>query len=713
MRKSVFALFALASAFEASACGPEFPQNLLDDRAATLADLPQRGFAREAASLLPAPDRPFKANERADWIYTEAVTREQVERTWLGEGAAVAALARGRADAVSAYATATGLPEEARRYLAGAAAYERGAVGEALERFAAVLELPVEERRRYGPWALHMQGRLLATREPDRARAAFVQLRETVAAGAEDPLGLALDSYGAQARLLLDAGDVTGATRLYAQQAAQGSKFGWTSLLRVARRLVSDETALAAAARDPLLRQLVAIHLATRSDFFEDEGEVPELPDAALRFVDALEREKLDRVEGAGRLAVLAYRSGRYELAARFAAMGEDGLAAWVRAKLALRVGDFDAATRAYAQAAREFPRDEPDPDGGVDTRRAGVDYCRVRGESGTLALARGEYVAALAHFLAANDWEDAAFVAERVLTVDELVAYVAQEAAHPSREEAARVSADLAPPLRTLLARRLLRSERWDEALGHFDDAALRVKAQEYVDARRAALRGGRIERAQAWQQAAAIARVDGLELLGYEFAPDLVAWEGGYPNPYSFGYAAIGREVPSGSPAPHPPALAIAAGPGEGERARVAASEAHPDRRYHYRFVAADFAARAAELVPQRSQAYAALLCEAAGYVINDDGALATGYWLRYVAHGAYLPWTGNFGHDCEVPDFPAAAQRLRAERIAALKRYARKALPYAAAPVALALVLGVLGWRRRASRKTNAAIASTPGA
>lgn len=711
MRKSVFALFALASAFEASACGPEFPQNLLDDRAATLADLPQRGFAREAASLLPAPDRPFTANERADWIYTEAVTREQVERTWLGGAAEVAALARGRADAASAYAAATGLPEEARRYLAGAAAYERGAIGEALERFATVLELPVEERRHYGPWALHMQGRLLAAREPDRARAAFVQLRETVAAGAEDPLGLALDSYGAQARLLLDAGDVTGATRLYAQQAAQGSKFGWTSLLRVARRLVSDETALAAAARDPLLRQLVAVHLATRSDFFEGEDEAPELPDAALRFVDALEREKLDRVEGAGRLAALAYRSGRYELAARFVAMGEDGLAAWVRAKLALRAGDLDAATRAYAQAAREFPRDEPDPDGErVDTRRPGVDYCRVRGESGTLALARGEYVAALAHFLAANDWEDAAFVAERVLTVDELVAYVAQEAAHPSREEAARIGADLTPPLRALLARRLLRSERWDEALGHFDDATLRFKAQEYVDARRAALRGGRIERAQAWQQAAAIARVDGLELLGYEFAPDLAVWEGAYPNPYSFGYAAAGREVSSGSPVAHPPVLAIAAGPGDGERARVAASEARPDRRFHYRFVAADFAARAAELVPQRSQAYAALLCEAAGYVINDDGGLATGYWLRYVAHGAYLPWTGNFGHACEVPDFPAAAQRLRAERIAAVKRYVRKALPFAAAPVALVLVLGVLGWRRRVSRKANLAMVST---
>lgn len=697
MRRNFVALLALASAFEAAACGPEFPQSLLDDRAATLADLPRPGFAGEAANLLPAPARPFTANERADWIYAAAVTREQAERAWLGDAADVAALARGRADAASAYAAAAGLPEEARRYLAGAAAYAQGANDEALARFAGVLELPAGERRRYGPWALHMQGRLLAPRAPERAAAAFGQLRETVAAGAEDPLGLALDSYGAQARLRLDAGDLPGAARLYAQQAAQGSRFGWTSLLYVARRIVADEGELAAAVRDPLLRQLVAIHLATRGDFDANDAEGPALPDAALQFVDALDGAGLDRVEGAGRLAALAYRSGRYELAGRFAASGDDGLAAWVRAKLALRAGDAEAATRAYAQAARAFPREEPDPDGEQPgTRRPGADYCRVHGESGTLALERGEYVAALAHFLAAGDWEDAAFVAERVLTVDELVAYVAQEAMPPAAAGATRVGGDLVSSLRALLARRLLRAERWDESIGYFDDASLRAKAQDYVGARRAATRGGRIQRARAWHWAATLARVDGFELLGYEFAPDLVAWGGAYPNPYSFGYAASRRET---SPA-------FAAGPGEAERARVEASGAQPDRRYHYRYVAAGFAARAAELVPARSQAYAALLCQAAEYVINDDAALATAYWRRYVEHGAYLPWTGNFGHECEVPDFPGAARRLRAERIAALKHHAKKALPYAGATVALALVLGALGWRRRAARRANAA-------
>lgn len=687
------ALSALAMTCTASAwaCGPDFPMNLLDDRADTLTRLPSHGFAREAMSLLPAPATRFKANERAEWIYTDAVTRDDAERGWLGDGFDKAARARAQTDPQVAYDVANGLPEEARRYLAAAVAYEQGLTDEALDRFASVLELPAEQRRHYGPWALYMQGRMQADEAPMRAVEAFAGVRAAVAAGADDPLGLALDSYGEQARLLLVIREDAAAARLYAEQAAQGSQFGRASLLRVARDLVADDARLDAAARDPLLRQLVVAYLITR-DGPDDYGDDPAPPDgAAERFADALARQDIGAVEGVGRLAAFAYRNGRHELASKLVAQGNDGLTAWVRAKLALRAGDVDAATVAYAQAAKAFPLDEPDPNADHDAaRRPGADYCRVRGESGTLALARGEYVVAMDHFFHADDWIDAAFVAERVLTLDELADWIAKNAAQPGRAAGADGTVDPVTPLRALFARRLLREQRWDEAIAFFDEAELRAKAQAYADARRAATRGGRIEQAQAWYRAATLARRDGMELIGYELGPDMTVWGGSYAAAYSFGYeTAEGQSTAS---------LPFATAPTDGERTRVAATRAQPDERFHYRYLAAEFAARAADLVPNRSQAYAALLCAATGYVIDDDATLGRTYWQRYVARGPFVPWAANFGRNCQVPDFDGAARRLHAERIAHAKRLARQALPPVLIVGALAVVAFVLYRRRR---------------
>src|SRR5258706_1353111 len=62
---SAVALIAPALAAGAAAvmaCGPDFPLQLLDDRAGTLKSTPANSFAFEAAHLVPAADR-FKANE--------------------------------------------------------------------------------------------------------------------------------------------------------------------------------------------------------------------------------------------------------------------------------------------------------------------------------------------------------------------------------------------------------------------------------------------------------------------------------------------------------------------------------------------------------------------------------------------------------------------------------------------------------------------------
>jgi hypothetical protein len=707
-RLAVLIATALVAA-PAFACGPDFPEVLLDSRAATLSDLPEGVFTREARELVPQPPGGFKAVERADWVYTgEAPTRDAAEREMLGDAFERADAIRGQANAKAAYAAGEGLPEDARRYLAGAAAFDHDDPDEAARRFASVLDLPAAERTRYGVWAAYMLGRI-STLE-DGADKAFERVRALVAGGDSDPLGLAVDSYGEQARLHLDAGDDAAATALYAQQATFGSQFGIASLLEVARAIVRDPMRLARAVREPITRKLVAVYLMTRSGELETDpvdasaASAPAAATAIASFLDAVEKNGVDHVEGAGRLAALAYRSGRYDLAARLAAKDSDGLAAWARAKLALRAGDAAAAARAYAEASKAFPANDRAQAAYEDYTETPSSYCRVEGEAGTLALARGEYIDALEHLYAASPtfWMDAAFVAERVLTLDELAAFVTRHAATPIAptlpDTPVTESVRRAGFLRALLARRLLRAERYDEAMGYFDDAELKKKAGDYAAARRAALSGGRIERAEHWFGAAKIAREDGLDLIGYELDPDDEFFGGNFQSYSTFGY---GPPVEGAAPAPIATPLKIDAGPGAGERERLAASAAKPDLRFHYRYVAADFASRAADLVPNRSQAYAAMLCQATGWLMYRDPPAARVLYERYIKNGPYVPWAENFGTQCEEPDFDGAAKRLHAERIAAAKRIVRKALPYAFGGALIALIGSALLWRRRRAR------------
>ena len=133
------------------------------------------------------------------------------------------------------------------------------------------------------------------------------------------------------------------------------------------------------------------------------------------------------------------------------------------------------------------------------------------------------------------------------------------------------------------------------------------------------------------------------------------------------------------------------------DGERQRFAASASKPDFRYHYIFVGADEAIRAADLLPRRSQAFAAVLCHATSWMTDGESCPAsasslraspTAYgsgtanivnpltldmwttegtartyltcqlYQRYLKEGAVVPLATDFGHDCPEPDFVSAA-------------------------------------------------------
>lgn len=800
-------LFAGIAAATVWACGPDFPSQLLDHRESTLKATPQNSFSFEATHLLPATDKlpdeapadapkPDDVAAVAKSMGLSAEQWQQVESLrQLQSGAEV-------------YEKSKGLPEGLRLYAAGAADFEiaqgacegDGAAGEeapaaaghcqvstgpamdhAVASFEKVLALPPEQARLRSVWASYMLGRIHAERardqagdaaafkrESEAAAKAFQQARTRALDGGSDTQGLALSSFGEEARLHLyvdgkpcgwneisgpdnDCGlrlapdDLKRAITLYAAQAGHGSGSAVSSLSILANTaLRTDEVAAALIDHPVSQRLLVAYALARVDDVVSaaaDGKSMISKPNPSLvSLVTAIEQRGLEHVEGADRLAALAYRAGRYDLAAKLIDKAPGPLSSWVRAKLALQKGDLAAAAAAYAEAAKAFPRAD-DPKASITADNTHL----LVGEQGVLALARGEYVEAMGRLYDAavavggsgNEFypedetsgvgfgNDVTYLAERVLTIDELKSFV--DARVPASPPPAPAKAGSAAPdyypgsapfadgLRWVLARRLMRAGRYDEAQNYlpasgdarFGKDDLRAKAREFAqDLHDAEHAWTDVGKAQARYAAAAIQRELGMELFGYEQGPDYNDMGGGFQGGSGHSADDLKQSMVT-----------------DGERQRYADSAPKPDRRFHYRYLAADRAAGAADLLPPRSQAFAAVLCKASGWMLegppdygdNGDGtpptvperlARAKALYDRYVKQGPYVAWAEHFGEDCPEPDFAGARAMQRHLYVVKAKRAVRHHLPWIAGGL-LVLVAGLAyGVMRRRKRASTAA-------
>jgi hypothetical protein len=620
----------LAPPRDARACGPGFPPELLSDRAGTLAELPEGAFMFEAARLLPKPQDTFQVVgyvEDADENGDPRGARE-------GGGARETAL-----------------------YAEGAKAFHAGDYEKARARFQDVLSLPPEERRRFSTFAAFMLGRTAGAGLQHEARPRFAQVRELVRQGFDDPLGLAVASLGEEARLLLEQGDDAGAIRLYAEQAAHGSSGGATSLLLVARALTRDAARLREALKDPVAQRLMATYVWTRGREWvwaeeDGEGQVRQVLEA-LAAVPGL--------AGADRLAAAAWSMGRFDLAERFAGQEATPLAAWVKAKLALRRGDRTAAEQYLAQVVEGMPEAEDwAVDSVVGTLRPRT---RAEGERGLLALARGDFPQSAERLLASCSWPDLAYVAERVLTVEELQRFVASvpeercapELAHLWDDDAREGTNSLKARLRLLLGRRLLRDGAGAKSLEYFQGTKFELPARQYVESReRADATDDAVDRARALYDAARLARTAGMEVLGTEAAPDWAQVDGNYDKGDYSGHGELPPQVEETRKKMAELPLVT-----EAEQQRLKAHAPPYAVRFHYRSTAADLAEQAAELLPKRSQAYAVLLCRAARYTASTEPERGRRLWRTYLKNGANLrdgEWM-SFGHECPEPDFERA--------------------------------------------------------
>lgn len=640
----------------ALACGPDFPMRLLDNRGQSLAELPEGNFSFEISRLGHAIKGLKNVTAGANYAdETDPVAlRDQAEQAGLSaEQQVLVKHLRSLTDARQVETEGAQLPPEHRLYLAGAVAFGAGDPVLAAGYFKKVLALPAEQRASRSTWAAYSLGRALfamsaeANAAPgllEQSAKAFEQARQLSIVGFSDPLELGVASLGEEARVVRTAGDWNRAIELYATQNLHGSAVGYTSLkLLMADLMTLPEDQVAELLKGQPVQQLVTASLISRLGWsFGDQ------PPNEQKMIKLLQNSTRGSLENADRLAAMNYQQGDYASAKAFLEhAGDGGLAWWLRAKLAVREGDKSAAAAAYAKAAQAFPQNES----WGERRTPDYDYetlqpkCRVEGESAILALQRGDYLQAFDQLYRSQSiyWFDAATVAERVLTLEELKHYVdTQVPAPPSLSQQDRdnyVPLPVGASLRNLLGRRLLREGHYEQAPAYFDNDGLRHKAKLYGEQRMAADSAWwPTRRAAALFNAAWTAREWGMDILGYEMAPDYATFGGNF--------TLANDELKVG------PLVA------EDEVKRQQASAAQPDQRYHYRFVATALASKAADNLPHTSQAFAAVLCEASGW--NSSLEEQSAIYQRYVKEGPYVEWAADFGHQCPYPDFENANKR-----------------------------------------------------
>ena len=521
IRQQLIVAYVIASfgASVALACIPEFGWQLLNNRAASLDTMPiNNSFAFVAARLLPSPkdDLHTVEPEHSDSDETLADALSQAEGAGLSsDEAGILRQMRAETSGDRAYDKGELLPASVRLYTAGAVDFHRGDKNEAIARFQEILDLPANDRRDREVWAAYMLGRLYGRKgEVAKASKSFALTRDFVSGGAPDPLGLAVASYGEEARLHLDRArrlqkskkmsakqhelyghEIASAVALYAEQAAHGSGIAIDSLRQVAYEVLGDDAAVEASICEATVQQLLVDRLLTDhagppeaayGSGGYDNSQLSQVARAAQKCSD-------QHLADADQLAAIAYRSGDYHLAQRLVGHATSPLAFWVQARLAMQQGNIAEAAKYYAEASKAFPA-STDPNSADAGTKA-----FLAGQNSVLTLARGEYVDAMEQLYpyAANFWSDLTHIAERVLTVDELKTFVD---AHKDTQVQPVVSlvnlpvpfgpdtADAetqfwfgdgrnpADHLRDLLARRLVREGRYQEALNYAP--ALEVKS-------------------------------------------------------------------------------------------------------------------------------------------------------------------------------------------------------------------------------------------
>ena len=558
-------------------------------------------------------------------------------------------------------------------YHRGAWAYLNKQWNAARQAWESLLKRPEQDRHYRTVWAAFMLGKVgLKTGDYENAAQWFQQTRQLAASGFADSLGLAAESYGWEGRSEWKQEHPEKAAPLFLTQLALGDATAVVSLKALIpdrdpvegmlnygpesdeRNSWNDQqkqeqeqkeiSKLKTAAQDPMLRRLVTVHIlatAVSPDYYTEDLKAVAVNRCA-RWLKIIKQSNLGRVEDAEYLGWVAYNNGDYKDAAHWLELskGNTGPGLWLRAKLQRRSGKLADAANSMAQAV-EWLKNSPayTPPGGVDEAWTEYDFFpegqhwgwgqSAHGDLGGLRLARGDFVQSLDTLLKGRLWSDAAFVAERVLTTNELKQYVdTQPPTEPPKQ-----GDDFDAKLKYLLGRRLVREDRYAEA-GRYLSPPYDKILEKYVKALKdgANEKLSKTERAHAWFTAAWLARYDGMELMGTEMAPDAYAESGQLEMPdlakqrrsgmyQNVSYDKEGNEKKQNLP--------IVLKASAKEIQRLTANKINPDTRFHYRLVAGALAIKAAALLPNDSEELADVANQAGIWVKDRDEKTGNRYY------------------------------------------------------------------------------------
>jgi len=704
-----FAVIISGFAGNAFACGPFFPNNLLDAGDHAVLQSPVADFQRELERMKLVTTRtravPLAVGQKYFEQATEtemtdlaaAFTRQKISsaqavvimQAHLAERMKLNAFFKAQEEWNSFHAWGSdangyhelpntnpppvfpvvavtpGLPREFALYFQGAIAWQKPGASTPYDRrqlrqaWEQLLELPPVERHFKSTWAAFMLAKHYENPTNDwtdtEAIKYFEQVRALANNGFADSSGLATASLGGEARIYLRRKNYEHAIELYLKQFAAGDDSAVESLRFTTVRAVAETNSppaqLKALALNPLSRRVITAYLISRNPY-TDRHKAETIPEAKHFFdrttawLEAVEAAGVKDVESASQFALAAYQADEMETAQRWIhRAGGEPVARWLQAKLFLRAGKISEAVKLLAKLSRKFPQEFSRtnlPASFADNLSVSInEYYRpdnitigrqVLGELGVLRLARREYVEALDALLRSGYWEDAAYVAERVLTTAELKTYVDRcwslagfknEISSDRYERRLDRVGDVRQEIRYLLARRLARETGGDAARDYYPDIYLKDFEKFTVD-----LRAGRDEqnspaaRAKNLFAAAIMARTNGIELFGTELEPDWAIYGGDFGGGFGFWrYRATNAWQ----------AKINRADPNEIERA--ASLQVDPEKRFHYRYRAADLAWAAATLMPDNADETARMLCTGGTWLKNRDPQAADKFYKALV--------------------------------------------------------------------------------
>lgn len=584
------------------------------------------------------------------------------------------------------------LPEDVRLYLEGAAAWidARDAVAEnpaqkARECWQRLLALPPEQRLWRSTWAAWMLFRTSAHAEQGRWLSETRKLRM---AGFKDVLHLGIEAAYILGRASSDYTEraevsVVEWKRMAMLRAMLGLNDAVDKLRndRWEHNEWSEELAKEVIA-DPFLCRVQILNLVEMAEQAMGWQSGIRASDGGILAADlepwlaSMESAGIKDQQGAVLLGWMFYNAAKFDQARRWLALSpaDDVNALSLRGKLAAMRGERRQAEQHLTRLAKLLP-DSTDEirvnlerngrygDGPLTTRN----YHQIRrhhflADCGVAQVARNDFAGALQTFLRSDYWIDAAYIAERLLSVEELLTLsragklpLLEKPPQPQPPGDAAAEEGFYPslhwnlpagmkPFTYLVARRLIRE-------GYYKDAArllpddLAKAAERYAEATRRGknTRLSKEQRAEALWTAAQIERRLGMELFGFETAPDYSFCGGAFElenfaslraqkawSPW-WEDAVSGEQTVSLRPV-------LPATADELWRARHYAPRV--EKRFHYRYTAAELAWKAAGLMPNDSEQTARVLGIAGSWLKVRDPKAADRFYKALVRRNPSVP-------------------------------------------------------------------------